>query len=135
MTQTWHASYFQLFLPFLTHFVSTNELTDELNSGVLDEAQDTFENHFRDMFLNMAHLKYITCMRSFKAALIAFLATSWLNWPRHCMHKVYFKLWCEMRQATARAGVFVHAVEDRAQYRFHARLTRASHWSEAGPAE
>ncbi len=84
------------------------------------------------MFLNVTHLKYITCMHSFKAALIAFLVTSWLNWPRHCMHIVYFKLWYEMRQATARAGVFVRAIEDRAQYRFRARLTRACRWSKAG---
>ncbi len=34
--------------------------------------QHTFENYFRDMFLNLTHLKYITCMHSFKAALIAF---------------------------------------------------------------
>ncbi len=48
------------------------------------------------------------------------------------MHIVYFVLWYEMRQATARTGVFVRAIEDRAQYRFHARLTRACRWSEAG---
>ncbi len=30
-----------------------------------------------------------------------------------------------MRQATARTGVFVRAIEDGAQYRFHAHLTRA----------
>ncbi len=56
-----------------------------VESGVLDEGdsaealQDSFENHFRDMFLNVPHIKYITCMHSFKAALIAFLVTSWLN--------------------------------------------------------
>ncbi len=64
-------------------------------------------------------------MHSFKAALIAFLVTSWLNWPWHCMHIVYFALWYEMRPATARA------IEDRAQYCFRARLTRACRWSEA----
>ncbi len=41
------------------------------------------------MFLNVTHLKYITCTHSFKAALIAFLVTSWLNWPRHCMHSSF----------------------------------------------
>ncbi len=47
--------------------VSTNELTIE--SGVLDEGdtagllQNSFENHFRDMFLNVP---YITCTHSFK---------------------------------------------------------------------
>ncbi len=56
-----------------------------VESGVLDEGdsaallQDTFENHFRDMFLNVTHLKYITSTHSFKAALIAFLVTSWLH--------------------------------------------------------
>ncbi len=52
-----------------------------VESGVLDEGdsdgvpQDTFENHFRDLFLNVTHLKYITNMHSFKVALIAFLVT------------------------------------------------------------
>ncbi len=31
-------------------------------------------------------------MHSFKAALIAFLVTSWLNWPRHCMHSLFHAL-------------------------------------------
>ncbi len=42
--------------------------------------------------LNLNLIKYITCMHSFKAALITFLVTSWLNWSRHCMHVVYFAL-------------------------------------------
>ncbi len=80
-----------------------NRVLDEGDSaGML---QDSFENHFIDMFLNVTHIKYITCTHSFKAALIAFLVTSWLNWPRHCMHVAYFSLWYEMIQATARAGV------------------------------
>ncbi len=60
MTQIWKK---KLFLPCLTHFVSINELTDELNQ-VLDEGdsaallQDTFENLFRDMFLNVTHKIY-----------------------------------------------------------------------------
>ncbi len=55
-----------------------------VESGVLDEEdsagllQDSFEKRFRDMFLNVTHIKYITCMHSFKAALIAFLVSSWL---------------------------------------------------------
>ncbi len=47
---------------------------------------------------------YHTCLHSFKAALIAFLVTSWLNWPRHCMHVVSFVLSYEMIQTTAHAG-------------------------------
>ncbi len=39
------------------------------------------------------YIKYITCTHSFKAALITFMLTSWLNWPRHCMHVAYFVLW------------------------------------------
>ncbi len=35
-------------------------------------SRTVFENHFRHMFLNVTRLKYITCMHSFKAALIAF---------------------------------------------------------------
>ncbi len=72
-------------------------MLDEGDSAGL--LQDSFENHFRDMFLNVTHIKYITCMHSFKAALIVFLVTSWLNWLRHCMHVVYFALCYEMIQA------------------------------------
>ncbi len=116
-------------------------MSGRVESGVLDEGdsagllQDSFENHLIDMFLNVTHIKYITCTHSFKAALIAFLVTSWLNWPRHCMHVVYFALWYEMIQATARAGTFVRAMVEhalRAQHRFRARLTRAWRRGEVG---
>ncbi len=79
MTRIWHASYF-----LSTLFTFSDPLqvlkslwADGLNR-VLDEwdhaglLRDRFENHFRDMFLNVTHIKYITCMHSFKAALIAF---------------------------------------------------------------
>ncbi len=56
----------------------------------------------KSISLNVTHIKYITCMHSFKVALIAFLVTSWLNWSRHCMHVVYFALWYELIEATAR---------------------------------
>ncbi len=120
MTRIWHASYFlsTLFTFSDTHQVIKSQLmSGRVESGVLDEGdsagllQDSFENHFRDMFINVTHIKYITCMHSFKAALIAFLETSWLNWPRHCMHIVYFALWYEMIQATAWAGTFVRVIE------------------------
>ncbi len=116
MTQIWHSSYF---ITALFTFSDPLQVLKSLlmnwrvESGVLDEEdsagllQDSFENHFRDMFLNVTHIKYITCTHSFKAALITFLVTSWLNWPRHCMLAVYFGHWYEMIQATARAGAFV----------------------------
>ncbi len=93
--------------------VSTNERTSWI--GCVDEGDSvrmlSFENHFRDMFLNVSHIKCITFMHSFKAALITLLVTSWLNWPRHCMHIVYFTLWYEMIQATARGGAFVRVLK------------------------
>ncbi len=104
-----------------------------VESGVLDEGdsagmlQDSFENHFRDMFLNVTYIKYITCTHSFKAALIAFLVTSWLNWPRHCMHVVISRFdmkWYRLQRASTCACIEEHALQ--AQYRFRARLTRAS---------
>ncbi len=84
-----HHIFSQLFLPFLTHFVSTNELTDELNRCVRWGRQCcAAPGHFWKPF--QRHIlkcdSYYTCMHSFKAALIAFLVTSWLNWPWHCMH-------------------------------------------------
>ncbi len=48
-------------------------------------------------------------MHSFEADLIAFLVSSCLKWPRHCMHVVYFTLWYEMIKATVRVGAFVLA--------------------------
>ncbi len=65
---------------------------------------------------------------SFEAALIAFLVTSCLNWPRHCMHVVYFVLWYEMIKATFVRASQEHAL--RAQDRFRTRLSRAWRWSE-----
>ncbi len=136
---------FYLFWNTSGHKVSINELTSWIRCirwgrqcGLL---QDSFENHFRDMFLNVTHIKYMTCTYSFKAALMAFLVTSWLNWLRHCMHIVYFALWYEMIQATACAGTFVRAVEHalRAKDHFRARLTRVwrrgevEHASETSP--
>ncbi len=59
-------------------------MSGRVESGVLDEGdsagvpQESFENHFRDMFLNVTHIILHACMHSFKAALIAFL-TSCLN--------------------------------------------------------
>ncbi len=38
--------------------------------------QDSFENHFRDMFLNVTHIKYITCTHSFKASFNRLLVTT-----------------------------------------------------------
>ncbi len=142
MTRIWYTSYF---LSTLFTFSDPLQVLKSLlmnwrvESGVLDEGdsagllQDSFENHFRDTFLNVTHIKYITCMHSFKAAFIAFLVTSWLNWPWNCMLVVYFALWYERIQATARAGTFVRAIEDhalRAQDCFRARLTSAWCWSE-----
>ncbi len=137
MTRIWHASYFLSTLFTISdplQVIKSLLMSWRVESGVLDEGdragllQDSFENHLIDMFLNVTHIKYITCTHSFKVALIAFLVTSWLNWPRHCMHVVYFALWYEMIQATARAGTFVRAIVEhalRAQHRFRARLTRA----------
>ncbi len=57
-------------------------MSGQVESGVLDEGdsarmlQDSFENYFIDMLLNVTLIKYITCMHSFKVALIAFLVTS-----------------------------------------------------------
>ncbi len=143
MTWIWQASYF--LSTFLTisdtlQVIKSLLMSWRVESGMIDEGdsagllQDSFENHFIDMFLNVTHIKYITCTHSFKAALIAFLITTWLNWPRHCLHVVYFVLWYEMIQATVRAGTFVRAIEHtlRAQYSFRARLTRACRWSEVG---
>ncbi len=148
MTQIWHALYFLSTLftfsdPFQA-LVSINELMSWIGCvrwGSGTGIQDSFENNFRDMFLNVTHIKYITCMHKFKAALIAFLVTSCLNWPRHCMHVVSFVLWYELIQATACAGAFVRATEDHAQLKitrceystvFRARLTHVWRWSEAG---
>ncbi len=109
MTQIWHTSYFlsTLFTFSDPHHVIKSQLMSwRVESGVLDEGdsaallQDSFENHFRDMFIN-------TCMHSFKAALIAFLETSRLNWPPHCMHIVYFALWYEIIQASTRRHLCV----------------------------
>ncbi len=77
-------------------------------------------------------IKYITCMHSFKAALIAFLVTSWLNWPRHCMHVVYSRLEYERIQATARAGAFVGAIEEHARAASTVPFPRS--WSEVESA-
>ncbi len=110
MTRIWYASYFLSTLftfsnPFQVGPISVL-ISWRIESGVLDEGdsagllQDSLENHFRDMFLNVTHM---TCMHSFKAALITFLVTSWLNRPRHCMLVVYFVLWYELIQATAHA--------------------------------
>ncbi len=41
-----------------------------VESGVLDEGdsvgvpQESFENHFRDMFLNVMHIYHIACMHT-----------------------------------------------------------------------
>ncbi len=125
MTWIWQASY------FLSTFFTISDtlqviksllMSSRVESGVIDEwdsaglLQDSFENHFIDMFLNVTHIKYITCTHSFKAALIAFLITTWLNWPRHCMHIVYFALWYEMIQATVCAGTFVRAIDSTVQF-------------------
>ncbi len=129
-SDTHHIFSFYHFWHTSGHKVSINELTSLIGWGrQCWAAPGRFENHFRDMFLNVTQIKYIAYTHSFMAALIAFLVISWLNWPRHCMHIVYFALWYEMIQTTARAGVFVRAIEDRAQYRFRARLTRAWRWS------
>ncbi len=64
------------------HHIFSLLMSGRVESGVLDEEdragmlQDSFENHFRDMFLNVTHIKYMTCMHSFKAALITFLVAS-----------------------------------------------------------
>ncbi len=140
MTRIWHASYFLSTLFTISdtlQVIKSLLMSWRVESGVLDEGdsaglfQDSFENHFIDVFLNVTHIKYITCMHSFKAALIAFLVTSWHNWPWHCMHVFYFALWYVMIKATARTGTFVRATEHalRAQYRFRARLTHACRWS------
>ncbi len=60
-------------------------MSGRVESGVLDEGdsagvpQESFENHFRDMFLNVTHISYCMHAHSFKAALITFLVTSCLN--------------------------------------------------------
>ncbi len=91
--------------------VSTNERTSWI--GCVDEGDSvrmlSFENHFRDMFLNVSHIKYITFMHSFKAALITLLVTSWLNWPRHCMHIVYSRFdmkWYRLQRVAAHLCVY-----------------------------
>ncbi len=48
-------------------------MSGRVESGVLDDGdragllRDSFENHFRDMFLNVTHIKYY--MHSYKVAL------------------------------------------------------------------
>ncbi len=63
-----HRVFSLLSLPFLTHFSSDPFQSLLMNwrveSGVLDEGdsagllRDSFENHFRDMFLNVTHITY-----------------------------------------------------------------------------
>ncbi len=142
MTRIWYTSYFLSTLftfsdPLQVLKSSTNELTSWI--GCVRWGRQCwappgqFWKPFQRQFLNVTHIKYITCMHSFKAAFIAFLVTSLLNWPWNCMLVVYFALWYERIQATARAGAFVRAIEDhalRAQDCFRARLTSAWRWSE-----
>ncbi len=84
--------------------VSTNERTSWIAS--VRWGRECWENHFRDVLKYDSYMTY--CMHAqFKAALIAVLVTSWLNWPRLCMRVVYFVLWYIMTQATACAGAFM----------------------------
>ncbi len=134
-SDTHHHNSFCLFWHTSGHKVSINELTSW--TGCVRwgrqcwSAPGQFWKPFIDMFWNVTHIKYITCTHSFKAALIAFLVTSWLNWPRHCMHVVYLALWYEMiRLQRTPAPLCVYWRALRAQHRFRARLTRTWRWSE-----
>ncbi len=94
---TWRWSYF-LFWPAS---VSTNELTSWIGCVRWGRqcwaAPGQFWEPFQRHALNVTHI----CMHTS----IAVLVTSCLNWPRHCMHVVYFALWYEWIQATARMSV------------------------------
>ncbi len=106
--------------------VSSNELTSRIESVRWGrqcwDAPEQFWKPFQRHVLNVTLIAYNilhACTILRHVALIAFLVTSCLNWPRHCMHVDYFALWYELIQATARAG-------------FCVCLTRACHCSEAG---
>ncbi len=101
-----------------------------LDDGDSAGLQDSFENHFRDMFLNVTSITY-HMHAQFWASLIVFLVTSCLNWPRNCMLIVHFVLWYEMMKATAaRAHLCVQKLALRSQDRFRARLPHTWRWSE-----